>query len=74
MFRAYHSLERPKLLTCATIPVTSPVLAGRISVLLVLANDWKAVTYFSATAKLAAFCPLSEHSDLDTISIERARA
>ena len=61
-------------ITWATIEETSPVLAGKIKVLLVLANDWNAVTYFSATAKEAAFDPLVCPNAFETyITLERKR-
>ena len=62
------------IITWATIEETSPVLAGKIKVLLVLANDWNAVTYFSATAKEAAFDPLVCPNAFETyITLERKR-
>jgi hypothetical protein len=45
-----------------------------MSVLLVRANSWKAETYFSAMARLAAFLPLTPQRDFATISIDCARA
>ena len=52
----------------------SPVFAGNISVLLVLASSPKAPTYFSATASAAAFCPFSPQSAAETSSIDWALA
>ena len=50
------------------------MLAGKIKVLLVLANDSNAVTYFSATAKEAAFDPLVCPNAFETyITSERKR-
>ena len=43
--------------TCATIEAASPTLAGSITVLFVLAKLEKALTYSSATLRLAAFSP-----------------
>ena len=53
---------------------TSPVFAGNISVLLVLASSPKAPTYFSATASAAAFCPFSPQRACETSSIDWALA
>ena len=64
----------PLLHTCATIEETSPVLEGRIRVLLVLASSWNALTYFSATASAAALDPLVWPNALDTSSMDWARA
>ena len=56
--------------TCATMLDTSPVLAGNISVLFVLASSPNAPTYFSATARAAAFCPFSPHKAAETSSMD----
>ena len=61
-------------MACATMPETSPVFAGRISVLFVLASSWKAVTYFSATASEAALWPLDLPRDWETTSRDLALA
>lgn len=45
------------LLTCATIEAASPTLAGITTVLLVLARFEKALTYSSATLRVAALSP-----------------
>ena len=60
--------------TWPTMFDTSPVFAGNISVLFVLASSPNAVTYFSATASAAAFCPFSAPNDLETSSIDWALA
>ena len=62
------------IITCATMLDTSPVFAGKINVLLVLASSPNAPTYFSATARAAAFCPFSPHNALETSSMDWARA
>ena len=53
---------------------TSPVFAGKINVLFVLASSPNAPTYFSATARAAAFCPFSPHKALETRPMDWARA